>query len=86
MKSPLKGLKVLDLSTLLPGPYATMMLADLGAEVLRVESASRPDLVRNMMPQIDGQSAAFSYLNRGKKSLALNLKHPHAGQIIRQLI
>lgn len=86
MNTPLKGLKVLDLSTLLPGPYATMLLADLGAEVLRVESASRPDLVRNMAPQIDGQSAAFSYLNRGKKSLALNLKHPQAASLIGELI
>lgn len=86
MKAPLKGLKVLDLSTLLPGPYATMLLADLGAEVLRVESASRHDLVRNMKPQIEGQSAAFSYLNRGKQSLALNLKHPEATSLIRQLV
>ncbi len=83
---PLQGLKVLDLSTLLPGPYATMLLADMGAEVLRVESASRPDLVRNMAPQIDGQSAAFSYLNRGKKSLALNLKHPQAKSLIIDLV
>ncbi|MCV6613021.1 MAG: CoA transferase [Amphritea sp.] len=86
MKKPLQGLKILDLSTLLPGPYATMLLADLGADVLRVESASRPDLVRNMTPQINGQSAAFSYLNRGKSSLALNLKHPDAVTIIGQLI
>ncbi|WP_432473137.1 CaiB/BaiF CoA transferase family protein [Amphritea sp. HPY] len=86
MNTPLKGLKVLDLSTLLPGPYATMLLADLGADVLRVESASRPDLVRNMAPQIDGQSAAFSYLNRGKKSLALNLKHPQASALVGELI
>jgi len=86
LKTPLQGLRVLDLSTLLPGPYATMLLADLGADVLRVESASRPDLVRNMAPQIDGQSAAFSYLNRGKKSLALNLKHPEAAGLIAELI
>lgn len=86
MKQPLQGLKILDLSTLLPGPYATMLLADLGAQVLRVESASRPDLVRNMSPQINGQSAAFCYLNRGKSSLALNLKHPDAVSVIGQLI
>ena len=86
MNSPLKGLKILDLSTLLPGPYATMLLADLGAEVLRVESVSRPDLVRNMSPQVDGQSAAFSYLNRGKDSIALNLKHPEASKLIHKLI
>lgn len=86
MKTPLKGLKILDLSTLLPGPYASMLLADLGADVLRVESASRHDLVRGMKPQIDGQSAAFSYLNRGKQSLALNLKHPGAVAVISQLL
>lgn len=83
---PLAGLKVLDLSTLLPGPYATMLLADLGAEVLRVESPARPDLVRQMRPQIDGQSAAFGYLNRGKRSLALDLKHPDANAVIRRLV
>ncbi|UTW04793.1 CoA transferase [Amphritea atlantica] len=86
MKTPLKGLKILDLSTLLPGPYASMLLADLGADILRVESASRHDLVRGMKPQVDGQSAAFSYLNRGKQSLALNLKHPAAVGVISQLV
>jgi len=86
LKTPLKGLKILDLSTLLPGPYASMLLADLGADILRVESASRHDLVRGMKPQVDGQSAAFSYLNRGKQSLALNLKHPAAVGVISQLV
>lgn len=83
---PLKGLKVLDLSTLLPGPYATMLLADLGADVVRVESPTRDDLVRNMKPQIDGQSAAFRYLNRGKRSITLDLKHPDAKVVIHRLI
>jgi alpha-methylacyl-CoA racemase len=83
---PLKGLKVLDLSTLLPGPYATMLLADLGADVVRVESPTRDDLVRNMKPQIDGQSAAFRYLNRGKRSITLDLKHPDAKTVIHRLI
>ncbi len=83
---PLEGLKVLDLSTLLPGPYATMLLADLGADVVRVESPTRDDLVRNMKPQIDGQSAAFRYLNRGKRSITLDLKHPDAKDVIHKLI
>ncbi|MCW8885927.1 MAG: CoA transferase [Motiliproteus sp.] len=86
MTTPLKGLKVLDFSTLLPGPYATQMMADMGAEVLRVESPSRPDIVRDLQPQIDGQSAVFHYLNRGKQSLALNLKQPQAVSIIEQLV
>lgn len=83
---PLAGLKILDFSTLLPGPYATMLLADLGAEVLRVESPSREDLVRSMPPQIEGQSAAFRYLNRGKRSIALDLKHKDAKAVIHQLL
>ncbi len=86
MATPLRGLKVLDFTTLLPGPWATQMMADMGADVLRVESPSRADLVREMAPQIDGQSAAFHYLNRGKRSLALDLKHERAAEIIRQLV
>lgn len=73
---PLSGLKVLDFSTLLPGPFATLMLADLGADVLHIESPSRVDLVRIMPPYADGQATAHSYLNRNKKSVALDLKDP----------
>ncbi len=86
MVKPLQGLKVLDFSTLLPGPYATQMMADMGAEVLRIESASRVDLLRQMEPQIDGQSAIFHYLNRGKQSLVLNLKTEAAIAIAHQLV
>ena len=63
----LSDVKVLDLSTLLPGPYASMMLADLGAQVLRVESPTRLDLVRELPPKIGDSSAAHQYLNRSKK-------------------
>jgi crotonobetainyl-CoA:carnitine CoA-transferase CaiB-like acyl-CoA transferase len=74
MSGPLSHLKILDFSTLLPGPYATMMLADMGAEVLRVEAPGRVDLVR-VMPPFDGQfSTTFSYLSRGKHTLPLDLK------------
>lgn len=83
---PLEGLKVLDFSTLLPGPYATMLMADMGADVLRIESPSRQDLVRLMEPQIGGQSAAFEYLNRGKRSLAMNLKKAQSLEIIHSLL
>lgn len=83
---PLAGLKILDFSTLLPGPYATMLLSDMGADVLRVESPSRPDLVREMTPQMGGQSAAFEYLNRGKQSLAINLKKSESVEIIQSLL
>nr|WP_255537813.1 CaiB/BaiF CoA-transferase family protein [Motiliproteus sp. SC1-56] len=79
-------MRVLDFSTLLPGPYATLNLADLGARVLRVESPTRADLVREFEPQVAGQSAAFQYLNRGKASLALDLKHPQASEVIERLL
>lgn len=82
---PLAGVKVLDLSTLLPGPYATALLADLGAEVTRVESPSRPDLVRALPPFVDGQSAVHLGLNRGKRSIALDLKRVEGVGVARQL-
>lgn len=82
----LSDVKVLDLSTLLPGPYASMMLADLGANVLRVESATRVDLVRELAPKIGDSSAAHQYLNRSKKSIALDLKKPEAIKIIKALV
>ena len=87
MASPLKSLKVIDFSTLLPGPYATLMMADMGAEVLRIESPSRPDLVRALPPKdASGESAAHSYLNRNKQAIALDLKKPVAKEIIHKLI
>ena len=87
MTQPLKSLKVLDFSTLLPGPYATLMMADMGAHVLRIESPTRPDLVRALPPMdVTGHSSAHSYLNRNKKAMALDLKSPEAKQIIHALL
>jgi len=88
MAGPLKGLKVLDFTTLLPGPYATMMLADLGAEVLRIVSGSRPDLAAFMPPILPGTnlSAAMACLGRGKHCITLNLKDPRAVAIVRRLV
>lgn len=86
MAGPLTSLKVLDFSTLLPGPYATMMLADMGAEVLRVEAPDRVDLTK-VMPPFDGKiSTAFSYLTRGKRTLALNLKQAEAVDKVKELV
>jgi alpha-methylacyl-CoA racemase len=88
MAGPLKGLNILDFTTLLPGPYATMVLADLGADVLRVVSGTRPDLADFMPPCIAGTnlSCATASLGRGKRCLALNLKDPRAGAIVLKLI
>ena len=86
MSVPLSSLKILDFSTLLPGPFASMMLADLGAEILRIESPIRPDLVRMLPPRVNGGSAAHATLNRSKHSLALNLKKPEGVKIVQQLV
>lgn len=86
MPGPLQSLKVLDFSTLFPGPYATMMLADMGADVLRVEAPGRLDLTRVMPPHDDGVSTAHTYLNRGKRSLGLNLKDAASVETVKQLV
>lgn len=86
MKGPLSSLKVLDFSTLLPGPFASLLLADMGAEVLRVESPTRMDLVRVLPPHVDGVSASHAYLNRNKRSIALDLKRPEALAVVHRLV
>ena len=88
MAGPLKGLKILDFTTLLPGPYATMTLADLGADVLRIVSGTRPDLAAFLPPFLPGTdlSCAIAYLGRGKRCMALNLKDPRAVAIVRRLV
>lgn len=74
--APLEGLRVLDLSRLLPGPAATMCLADLGADVDKLEDPQGGDYLRFMPPLFEGTNAAFRALNRGKRSLVLDLKRP----------
>jgi len=74
LQQPLSGLKILDFSTLFPGPYATHILCDLGAEVLRVEAPHRPDLLKILPPLIEGESAAHLSINRNKNSVALDLR------------
>ena len=86
MPLPLEGLKVLDFSTLLPGPYATQLLADMGAEVLRVEAPNRPDLLKLMPPKVGKVSAAHASINRNKRSIAIDLKHESAKDIIAKLV
>jgi crotonobetainyl-CoA:carnitine CoA-transferase CaiB-like acyl-CoA transferase len=70
---PLAGVLVLDFTTLLPGPLATLLLAEAGAEVLKIERPGGEDM-RRYEPRFDGESAMFALLNRGKKSLVLDLK------------
>ena len=88
MAGPLKGLKVLDFTTLLPGPFATMMLADMGAEALRIVSGSRPDLAAFVPPCLPGTnlSCATATLGRGKRCMTLNLKDQRALAIVERLV
>ena len=82
----LSNLKILDFSTLVPGPFATMMLADLGADILRVESPTRPDMIRAMGPFSDGTSTTHAVLNRSKRSIGLDLKNPAAVAMVKKLV
>ncbi len=86
MNGPLASLKILDFSTLLPGPFASLLLADMGAQVLRVESPTRMDLVRVLPPHVDGTSASHAYLNRNKRCIALDLKQAQAVEVVKQLV
>ena len=82
----LSNLKILDFSTLLPGPFGTLVLADLGAQVLRVEAPGRLDLTRELGEKDDGSSYVHRYLNRSKKSIGLDLKKPKAIDVVKKLI
>lgn len=86
MKNPLDGIKILDFSYLLPGPYGTMIMSDMGADIIKVENPAAPDMMRYIPPIIDNISAVYSHVNRGKKSLTLNLKKENAREIIYRLV
>ncbi|MBW3646539.1 MAG: CoA transferase, partial [Actinobacteria bacterium] len=73
---PLDGLLVVDFSRVLAGPFAAMMLADLGARVIKVERPGAGDDSRGYGPFLDGRSLYFARVNRGKESIALNLRDP----------
>ncbi|UCH56828.1 MAG: CoA transferase [Candidatus Bathyarchaeota archaeon] len=79
---PLKGIRVLDLSRVLAGPYCTMILSDLGAEVIKVEMPGRGDDTRAYPPFVNGVSSYFMSVNRGKKSVTLNLKTQEAREAL----
>lgn len=86
MAGPLKGIRILDLSWVLSGPFATMVLSDLGAEVIKVERPQAGDLARGNGPFIDGESSYFLSLNRGKKSITIDLQTPKGKQVFLELV
>ncbi|HEY1957609.1 MAG TPA: CaiB/BaiF CoA-transferase family protein [Polyangiaceae bacterium] len=84
---PLRGVRVLDLSRLLPGPFASLVLADLGAEVDKIEDTDAGDYLRHMPPLVQNDtSAMFLALNRGKRSACLDLKKPEARDVFLKLV
>ena len=85
-KGLLDGVVVLDLSRVLAGPYCTMMLADMGAEVIKIEIPGKGDDSRANAPQVNGQSAYFMNLNRNKRGITLNLKTEEGKEIFKRLV
>ena len=86
MAGPLEGIRILDLSWVLAGPFATMVLNDLGAEVIKLERPQTGDLGRGNGPFIDGESSYFLSLNRGKKSITIDLQTPQGRQVFLKLV
>src|SRR5579885_1366993 len=83
---PLEGLRVLDFTTLLPGPMATLILAEAGAEVLKIERPGGGDEMRSYVPRLGADSVNFALLNRGKRSLAIDLKAPGGKERLMPLV
>jgi crotonobetainyl-CoA:carnitine CoA-transferase CaiB-like acyl-CoA transferase len=86
MSLPLEGVRIVDLSVIISGPMATQILADQGADVIKVEAPGAGDLVRYLGPQRNGVTAMFSAVNRNKRSIVLNLKSPEGKAVLLDLI
>lgn len=85
MSGPLEGVRVLDMTWALAGPFCSMILSDLGAEVIKVENPEGGDTARKNFPFIEGISSYFLSVNRGKKSITVNLQHPSGKELILNL-
>ena len=86
MSKMLQGVRVLDLTRMLAGPYGSLILSDMGAEVIKIEDPRGGDPMRQMAPHfVQGVSAYFLAINRGKKSLALNLQDPRGLEVFYDL-
>ena len=86
MPAPLEGLLVLDFTRLLPGPFATQLLCNLGADVIKVEDTGMGDYMRTVPPSIQGVSYAYLMVNRGKRSLSVDLKTKEGREILYKLV
>ncbi len=83
---PLTGVRVIEVGIYMAGPFCAMQLADLGADVIKVENPEGGDIARDSAPFLDGESSPFLRLNRNKRSLAINLKAPEGKEVFRQLV
>jgi crotonobetainyl-CoA:carnitine CoA-transferase CaiB-like acyl-CoA transferase len=79
---PLEGIRVIEIGNLIAGPFAGLLLGDMGADVVKIEKPNGGDYSRAMPPFVKGESASFAVLNRNKRSLALDLKAPEAREIV----
>lgn len=86
MRHALEGIKLIDLTRVLAGPYATMLLADFGAEIIKIEVPKTGDDSRAFGPYVNGESAYFMSINRNKKSITLNLKTEEGKDILKKLV
>ncbi|KPJ80685.1 MAG: CoA-transferase [Gemmatimonas sp. SG8_23] len=85
--SPLEGVRVVELAHIMAGPVCGLLLADMGADVVKVERLPRGDATRGFLPpSVDGESAAFMMLNRGKRGVALDLRSPEGVDVVRRLL
>ena len=85
MALPLEGVRVLDLTSIMAGPYCTMVLGDMGAEVIKIENFPEGDGSRRFDPKVNGESYCFAVLNRNKKSVGLNMKDPRGKEAFMKL-
>lgn len=86
MAGPLEGVTILDLTWVLSGPYGSMVMCDLGAEVIKLERPSGGDVARTTLPLINGESGYFFSINRGKKSISIDLKQDEGKELFLRLI
>ena len=86
MPGPLDGIRIVDLTTMASGPLATSILADQGADVIKVEALERGDALRTIGPSRGGLSALFTSLNRNKRSIAIDLHTPRGVALLDRLV
>ena len=85
MNGPLQGIRVIDLGSMIAGPAAATVLSDQGADVIKIEPTGLGDLMRHLGATLNGVSSLFHNCNRGKRSVALNLKSPAGVEILKEL-